>query len=91
MLSFDSKQNLVDFPTLKKDKKNKRFLLLWLKSLKSAANLDDEHNHKIQRGSQLARTAKTDSCPFDNVRVQTKKNRPEGIQDAKYSNEFRNF
>ena len=23
MLSFDSKQNLVDFPTLKKDKKNK--------------------------------------------------------------------
>ena len=47
MLSFDSKQNLVDFPTLKKDKKNKRFLLLWLKSLKSAANLDDEHNHKI--------------------------------------------
>ena len=47
MLSFDSKQNLVDFPTLKKGKKNKRFLLLWLKSLKSAANLDDEHNHKI--------------------------------------------
>ena len=29
---------------------------------KSAANLDGEHNHKIYRGSQLARTAQTDTC-----------------------------
>ena len=37
-------RTLVDFPTLKKDKKNGTGFMT---KFKSAANLDGEHNHKI--------------------------------------------
>lgn len=46
MLSFDSKQNFGGFSNLEKDKKNMVSTFM-AKKLKSAANLDEEHNHKI--------------------------------------------